>query len=351
MKIVVLAGGLSTERAVSLVTGTSVCRALRENGHRAVLVDLFLGLKDAPENLETLFDAPDGLCADASIGVEAPDLEAVRSSREDSSDRLFGPNVLELCALSDMVFLGLHGQDGEDGRVQATFDLLGIRYTGSGYLASGLAMDKVMTKRMMDSAGIPTPKWQLLEYGREDVERLARELPMPCVIKTATGGSSLGVFLPEDRAALRSALEQVLDYHGKVLWEERIYGRELTVGVLGERALPAVEILPAEKDFDYAAKYQAGGARELCPAPITPEQQAAMGDIALHLHHTLGLEVYSRTDFLMDADGHFWCLEVNSLPGMTSASLVPKEAAAVGISYNALCEEIVQQSYRLKRRT
>lgn len=351
MKIVVLAGGLSTERAVSLVTGTSVCRALRENGHRAVLVDLFLGLKDAPENLETLFDAPDGLCADASIGVEAPDLEAVRSSREDSSDRLFGPNVLELCALSDMVFLGLHGQDGEDGRVQATFDLLGIRYTGSGYLASGLAMDKVMTKRMMDSAGIPTPKWQLLEYGSEDVERLARELPMPCVIKTATGGSSLGVFLPEDRAALRSALEQVLDYHGKVLWEERIYGRELTVGVLGERALPAVEILPAEKDFDYAAKYQAGGARELCPAPITSEQQAAMGDIALHLHHTLGLEVYSRTDFLMDADGHFWCLEVNSLPGMTSASLVPKEAAAVGMSYNALCEEIVQQSYRLKRRT
>lgn len=351
MKIVVLAGGLSTERAVSLVTGTSVCRALRENGHRAVLVDLFLGLKDAPENLETLFDAPDGLCPDASIGVEAPDLEAVRFSRKDSSDRLFGPNVLELCALSDMVFLGLHGQDGEDGRVQATFDLLGIRYTGSGYLASGLAMDKVMTKRMMDSAGIPTPKWQLLEYGPEDVERLARELPMPCVIKTATGGSSLGVFLPEDRVALRSALEQVLDYHGKVLWEERIYGRELTVGVLGERALPAVEILPAEKDFDYAAKYQAGGARELCPAPITPEQQAAMGDIALHLHHTLGLEVYSRTDFLMDADGHFWCLEVNSLPGMTSASLVPKEAAAVGMSYNALCEEIVQQSYRLKRRT
>lgn len=121
--------------------------------------------------------------------------------------------------------------------------------------------------------------------------------------------------------------------------------------MLGERALPAVEILPAEKDFDYAAKYQAGGARELCPAPITSEQQAAMGDIALHLHHTLGLEVYSRTDFLMDADGHFWCLEVNSLPGMTSASLVPKEAAAVGMSYNALCEEIVQQSYRLKRRT
>lgn len=350
MKIVVLAGGLSTERAVSLVTGTSVCRALRENGHRAILVDLFLGLEEVPADLNTLFDAPDGLCPDAKIEVQAPDLAAVRASRKDQSERLFGPNVLELCALADIVFLGLHGQDGEDGRVQAAFDLMGIKYTGGGYLASGLAMDKLMTKRMMDAAGIPTPKWRQLEYGGEDVERLAAELPMPCVIKTATGGSSLGVFLPEDRKELKDALIRVQDFSGKVLVEERIYGRELTVGVLGDRALPAVEILPAEKDFDYAAKYQIGGAREICPAPITPEQQETMGKLALKLHRTLGLEVYSRTDFILDGEGRFWCLEVNSLPGMTSASLVPKEAAAVGMTYNQLCEEIVQQSYRLKRR-
>ena len=132
--------------------------------------------------------------------------------------------------------------------------------------------------------------------------------------------------------------------------EERVYGRELTVGVLGDRALPAVEILPAEKDFDYIAKYQNGGAREICPAPITPEQQEEMGALALKLHRTLGLEVYSRTDFLLDDDGKFWCLEVNSLPGMTANSLVPKEARAIGMTYNQLCEEIVQQSYRLKRR-
>lgn len=332
------------------MTGSSVCRALRENGHRAILVDLFLGLEEVPADLETLFDAPDGLCPDARIELQAPDLEAVRTSRRDRSGRLFGPNVLELCEAADIVFLGLHGRDGEDGRVQAAFDLLGVRYTGSGYLASGLAMDKAMTKRMMDAAGIPTPKWRLLEYGAEDIDRLAAELPMPCVVKTTSGGSSLGVFLPEDREELKNALISVMGYGGEVLTEERIYGRELTVAVLGDRALPAVEILPAEKEFDYVAKYQSGGARELCPAPITAEQQREVGELALKLHRTLGLEVYSRTDFILDEKGRFWCLEVNSLPGMTAASLVPKEAAAVGMTYNQLCEEIVRQSYSLKRR-
>lgn len=350
MKIVVLAGGLSTERDVSLMSGASACRALRENGHQAILVDLFLGLEEVPENLEALFDAPDGLCPDAKIEIQAPDIKAVRASRKDQSARLFGPHVLDLCQLADIVFLGLHGQDGEDGRVQATLDLFGVPYTGGGYLASGLAMDKAMSKRLMDAAGIPTPKWQLLRYEAPDVDRLAEELPMPCVIKTTTGGSSLGVFLPEDRAALREALEKVLAFNGEVLLEERVYGREMTVAVLGERALPAVEILPSEKEFDYVAKYQNGGAREICPARITEAEQREMGELALKLHHTLGLEVYSRTDFILDEAGHPWCLEVNSLPGMTPNSLVPKEARAVGMTYNQLCEEIVQRSYRLKRR-
>lgn len=350
MKIVVLAGGLSTERAVSLVTGTSVCRALRENGHQAILVDLFLGLEEVPADLKTLFEASDGLCPDAKIEIQAPDLEAVRRSRKDQSARLFGPHVLDLCQLADIVFLGLHGQDGEDGRVQAALDLFGVPYTGGGYLASGMAMDKAVSKQLMDAAGIPTPKWRLLRYGAEDVDRLAEELPVPCVIKTTTGGSSLGVFLPEDRSALREALVKVRSFNGEVLLEERVYGREMTVGVLGDRALPAVEILPSEKEFDYVAKYQNGGARELCPAPITESQQREMGELALKLHRTLGLEVYSRTDFILDEAGHPWCLEVNSLPGMTPNSLVPKEARAVGMTYNQLCEEIVQQSYRLKRR-
>lgn len=350
MKIVVLAGGLSTERAVSLVTGTGVCRALRENGHQAVLVDMFLGLEEVPNNLVTLFDAPDGLCADVHVAVEAPDLEAVKRQRKDQSASRLGPHVLELCQLADMVFLGLHGLDGEDGRIQATLDLLGIPYTGSGHLASAVAMDKAVSKRIMDSAGIPNPKWQLLQYGPEDVDRLAEELPMPCVVKTIDGGSSLGVYLPKDREALKEALAEVLRYGSKVLVEERKYGREFTVAVLGDRWLPAAETVPAGGEFDYAAKYQTGGALETCPANLPAKKMAEAGELALRVHRALGLEVYSRTDMILDDDGQFWCLEANSLPGMTPTSFVPQEAEAVGIDYHQLCEEIVQQSYRLKRR-
>ena len=349
MKIVVLAGGLSTERAVSLVTGTGICRSLRERGHRAILVDLFLGVEEVPEDPEALFDAEDGLCPDARIETTAPDLEAVRRSRRDQSARVFGPGVLELCQLADIVFLGLHGQDGEDGRVQAALELLGVPYTGSGYLASGVAMDKAVAKRVMVE-GSPTPKWGMLEYGPEDACGLAQELPMPCVIKCTTGGSSLGVFLPEDRGELMNALVKVRQFGGEILWEERIYGRELTVAVLGDRALPAVETTPAGKDFDYAAKYQKGGAREVCPAPLTEAEAAAAGELALRAHGALGLAVYSRTDMILDREGKLWCLEVNSLPGMTPTSFVPQEAAAVGMSYAELCEEIVRLSLHIKRR-
>ena len=329
MKIVVLAGGISTERAVSLVTGTGVCRALRENGHRAILVDLFLGLEEVPADLETLFDAPDGLCPDAKIEVEAPDLETVKRGRKDQGPSHIGPHVLDICQKADLVFLGLHGMDGEDGRIQAALDLLGVPYTGAGHLASAVAMDKAVSKQILDACGIPTPKWRLLSYGLDEAEPLAQTLPMPCVIKTIGGGSSLGVYLPEDRTELKRALEEVLRYGAKVLAEERIYGRELTVAVLGDRWLPAVET---------------------CPADVPPAVMQAAGELALRTHRALGLEVYSRTDMILDKDGNLWVLEANSLPGMTPNSFVPKEAAAVGMSYNQLCEEIVRLSCDVKRR-
>ena len=354
MKIVVLAGGISSERSVSLVTGSSVCRALRENGHRAILVDMFLGLEEVPADMESLFDAPDGLCPDAKIEVTAPDLDAVRSQRKDKSDCRFGPHVLELCAMADIVFLGLHGEDGEDGRVQAAFDLMGIKYTGSGHMASAVAMDKVATKRMMDSLGIPTPEWRVLTYTADEVEELAQELPMPCVVKTVDGGSSLGVFLPDTREELEKALVDVLEFGSRVLVEKRVYGRELVSGILGERYLPCAMTIPADNgNFDYVSKYQSqenGGALELCPAPITEEEQKMVGELTLKLFRGLGMQVYGRADVILDEEGNPWFLEFNSLPGMTSASFMPKEAAAAGISYHELCEEIVQRSYYLKRR-
>ena len=173
---------------------------------------------------------------------------------------------------------------------------------------------------------------------------------MPCVVKAPTGGSSLGVYLPKDRAELADALHQVRAYCDRVLVEQRVYGRELTDAVLGERYLPPVETFPSVENFDYEAKYQAGGAREVCPAELTDAQAKAVGEMALRVHRALGLAVYSRTDMILDADGNLWCLEANSLPGMTPTSFVPKEAAAVGIGYDELCEEIVRQSLKIKRR-
>lgn len=345
MKIVVLAGGLSPERQVSLVSGENICRALRGAGHRAVLVDMFLGLESRGAPLDALFDAPDGLCGQAEIRTEAPDLAAVRASRRDQSPSLFGPGVLEICALADVVFLGLHGECGEDGRVQAAFDLLGIRYTGSGYLASGMAMNKAVTKQVMEHAGILTAPWRELIYTASDIPRLTEELPLPCAVKIINGGSSLGVALPDTRGELAAALEEMLTYGGHVIVEPKLTGRDITVGVLGDRYLPAVEMIPQSGSyFDYAAKYQSGCSQEVCPAPITDEQWRGMGEATLRLHRALGLRAYSRADFILDAEGRAWCLEINTLPGMTPGSLLPKEAAAAGVSYAQLCERILELS-------
>ena len=349
MKIVVLAGGISTERHVSLVSGAGVCRALREKGHRAVLVDMFLGLEDYSGALEDIFDAPDGLCGSARIETSAPDLEAVRRSRRDQSPSKLGKNVLAVCALADIVFLALHGECGEDGRIQAALDLLGVPYTGSGYLSSGMAMDKSVTKRFMDSVGIPTAPWRDLHYGEEDIPRLVEELEVPCAVKIVNGGSSVGVELPDTKEELEAALRSVLRFGDHAVVEKKIRGRELTVAVLGDRYLPAVEIIPNAQYFNYETKYQAGGATEICPAPIPEEAWRQMGEMALSLHRALGLSVYSRSDFLLDENGRAWCLEVNTLPGMTPTSLVPKEAAAVGMDYTELCEEIVRQSLLVRK--
>ena len=344
MKIVVLGGGISTERQVSLVSATSVCRALRSIGHRAVFADLYMGLEDVSGPLEALFDAPDGRCGQVAIGKNAPDLNQVRASRKDQSPSRIGPGILELCKLADCVFLGLHGVDGEDGKIQAALDLLGVPYTGSGPLGSAMAMDKAVAKRIMDSCGVPTPEWCEIRYCRDEIPGLVQKLPCPCAVKTVGGGSSIGVALPESREELQAALEDILRYGDRVVVERKIRGRELTVPVFNGKALSPIEIVPPEgHDFDYVSKYQSGseGAREICPAPITEEERDLVSSLALRIHEALGLSVYSRTDFILDGDGKAWCLEVNTLPGMTPNSLIPKAAALAGMSYAELCEQIV----------
>lgn len=343
MNIVVLAGGLSTERNVSLSSGAKICAALRAKGHRAALVDVFLGI---PEGLPAdYFDHLPEL-KPVSVSRQAPDLDAVRASREGDGKSLFGPNVLELCQKADGVFLALHGECGEDGRIQAAFDLLGIPYTGSGYLGSAVAMDKSMTKTMMAAHNIRTPSWETVTYEEADIPALAARLQVPCVVKVVKGGSSIGVVIVQEQGKLEDALRSLLALDNTVVIEEYIKGREFTCGVLGDRALPSVELVPQVEFYDYESKYQPGATLEICPGRATPELEAELERTALAVHRMLGLKTYSRCDFMVDEHDVPWCMEINTLPGMTPTSLVPQEAAAVGVSYEDLCEYILMDAFR-----
>ena len=221
MRIVVLAGGLSMERNVSLSSGNKICRALRARGHQAILVDMFMGFEDYDGKLEDVFDAPDGFCGDYSVAEAEPDLAAVRASRKDQSKSLFGPGVLDVCAKADVVFLALHGTCGEDGRVQAAFDLLGIPYTGAGYLSSAIAMDKDLTKRLV-SEYVITPQWRTVRYTEGDIARLVSETKLPCVVKPVANGSSVGVSIAHTGAELKKALEECLQFGAQVVLEQYI---------------------------------------------------------------------------------------------------------------------------------
>ena len=347
MKIVVLAGGLSPERNVSLSTGTMVTEALRGLGHHAALVDLFFGLEEQDGNLAEYFDAP--ISEEfKKISSAAPDLEQVRASRKDKSASLFGPKVLELCGMADIVFLALHGTCGEDGRVQAAFDLLGIPYTGAGYLSSAIAMDKDLTKRLVAHV-VTTPAWKTVEYTAAEIDALVKEARLPLVVKPVASGSSIGVSIAHTEEELRAALTEGLAVGGRTVLEQYISGREIGVGLLEQTALPSIEIIPKEGFYDYANKYQPGAAIEVCPSEIPPEAEEKLRAAALAVYRTLGLSVYSRADFILDEDGEVWFLEINTLPGMTPTSLLPQEAAAVGISYPQLCQRILDASLEARK--
>ncbi|MBR3004982.1 MAG: D-alanine--D-alanine ligase [Lachnospiraceae bacterium] len=332
MKIVVLCGGTSSERTVSLSTSEKVGKALQGRGHDVILIDVFFGSEK-----ELSFDEKQDITAAADAYRAMTD----KLDEELAKDRpFFGKNVVNVCSKADIVFLGLHGANGEDGRVQAAFDLLGIKYTGSGYLSSAIAMSKTHTKYVLNHF-IPMPKGYVLT--KEDPH--ARKLPAPCVMKPSNGGSSLGVFIINDDAVYESALEKVFQYDDTILLEEFVKGRELTQGVLNGVALPPVEICPKEGFYDYLKKYN-GETVEICPAPIDEKVLEEMSNYSVLAGRLLGLSVYYRVDYLLDDEGKLFCLEVNSLPGMTSTSLVPQEAAAVGIEYPELCEKIIEYSLK-----
>ena len=348
MKIVVLAGGLSPERNVSLSSGSMVCQALRDRGHQVALVDLFFGLEDHKGEPEELFNAP---IPDSfkKVSRQAPDLEQVRASRKWKDASAIGPGVLELCKKADVVYLGLHGACGEDGRIQAALDLLGVPYTGSGYLSSAIAMDKDLTKRLVADK-VVTPQWMRVDLTEEQLDGLSEEVSLPAVIKPVDSGSSIGVFIANDKAELRHALEESVKLGGRVVIEQYIKGREIQVAVLNGKALPSIEITPKEGFYDYENKYQPGAALEVCPAPIPAEWEERIGKAAVAVFETVGLSVYARADFIVTEDGTPYFLEINTLPGMTPTSLVPQEAAAVGMDYGTLCETIIRSSLELRNK-
>lgn len=342
MDIVVLAGGLSTERDVSFKTGSMVARALRENGHRVILLDVFMGYHEQEENLEGIFEQSEAISVKTdNIPESAPDLAAVKASRKDQSDCFFGPNVIRMCQMADIVFMALHGENGENGKLQAAFDLLGIRYTGSDYLSSAIAMNKGMAKKLFAAAGIPTPRGIAMnkENREDDIAKLS--ITLPCVVKPCCGGSSIGVTIVRNEAEFKNALDDAFQWEDELVIEEYVKGREFSVGVMEGKALPVIEIAPLEGFYDYKNKYKAGSAVETCPADLPEDIAAKMRGYAEQVAETIGLDTYSRTDFLLDEHNGIFCLEANTLPGMTATSLLPQEAAVVGINYNELCEKII----------
>ncbi len=292
--VALLMGGPGKERPVSLNSGAAVAKALRSLG------------ADVQE-----------------IDVSGPDFTI--------------PEKTEL------VFNMIHGTFGEDGELQSILDQLGVPYTGEGEVGSRLAFDKIASKRKFDEAGVPNAKWEILTAGQ------TTSLPLPLVAKPPREGSSVGVHIVQKSEDLAAALEDCFSRDSEVLIEEFIRGRELTVGIVGGEALPVVEIVPKVDFYSYENKYTKGNSDYFCPARLDESTTRAVQSAALAAHRSLGLEIYSRVDVLLDSENKPFVLEVNTIPGMTETSLLPKAAAVAGIDFASLCEEIAGLSLSRKR--
>lgn len=341
MKVIVLAGGISTERDVSLSSGAMIYKALKERGHQAVLLDVYLGYTG--NDVDVIFEKEEDWARElGTINEQNPDIEQVKAMRSDGDKNFFGPNVIRLCQTADIVFMALHGENGENGKIQACFDLLGITYTGTDYVSSALCMDKGLSKEIFAYYGIPTPEGIRLKKG----EKQNRQIPFPCIVKACCGGSSVGVSIAWKPEEYDGALKEAFRYDKEVIVEQYIAGREFSVGVMDGKALPVIEIAPLQGFYDYKNKYQAGAAIETCPAEIPMDKTKEMQQYAEKAFAALRLKNYARMDFMMGEKGDIYCLEANTLPGMTPVSLLPQEAAAIGIEYGELCEKIMEAALR-----
>lgn len=319
MKIAVICGGLSPEREVSLSSGKMVAESLKQRGHEVALADL---------------------SDDIPIGDTFGN-EFIPKPRNELSGRKIGDGVIELCRAADAVFPALHGGIGEDGRFRAALDIFGIPCAGAGFLSCAIAMDKALSKILIKNAGVSVPRGIALNRG-ERLEK--RAIKFPCVIKPNDGGSSVGVSFADNVSELENALEKTFNVTTKAVIEEKLVGRELTVGIVNGRALPAIEIIPKVGFYDYNNKYTPGATDEICPAHLTDAEAARLRRSALAAARALGTTALCRVDFILSG-GIFYCLEVNALPGMTETSLLPIAAKTAGISFPELCEEIIKTAF------
>jgi D-alanine-D-alanine ligase len=331
MKIAVLFGGTSEERDVSIASAAQIIPALRVLGHTVFALDTATGRLPPADERRLLA---------SGVAPEPPSTTTMAELR--GSAVAFAPSASDIRS-ADVVFLALHGGAGEDGRVQAMLDLAGVAYTGSNHIASAVAMDKDLSKRLFRSAGIPTADWLMAPAEATEIER---QLRWPVVVKPSKQGSTVGLTVVREATGLEAAVALASSFDDEVMVEKFIAGREFTVGILDGAALPVGEIIAPGEVFDYQAKYQIGGAREVFPADLPPSEAARLQDYALRAHRVLKLGSYSRIDFRRDANGGFWCLEANSLPGMTATSLLPQAAKVAGIGFPELLERICKGATR-----
>lgn len=343
MNIVVLCGGISTEREVSLWSAANVCEALRSKGHKAILVDVYLGREDinAKNAFINIKSIDEELAIINELAINIPKLKETRVE-------FFGTNVIEICKAADIAFMALHGENGENGKVQATFDLFGIKYTGGDYLSSAMAMDKAVTKKIFKSAGVPMAKGVSIVSTNKKTSALDYELKYPVVVKPSCGGSSIGVYYANNDEEFKSALDNAFLFENEIIVEERIIGREFSCGVINYKALPVIEIIPKVGDYDFKNKYEAGATTEICPAQISDELTAKIQNAVVFAAKELGLNTYCRIDVLTDKDENCYCLEANTLPGMTKTSLLPQEALVTGMDFPTLCEHIIEISLKAR---
>ena len=346
MNITVLLGGASAERDVSIASGLRVVDALRSRGHRVTALDPARGVLD---------EAAERALAAAGVKTAPPSLEALRGL----GGGTLRPGFVEDPAVrdADVVFLALHGGQGEDGTVQALLEMAGVAYTGSGPMASAIAMDKDVSKRLFRQMGVQTADWRMVTGGdegrgaRDGILREASEsIGLPIVVKPSKQGSTVGLTIVKRADDLAPAVTEAFLYDDEVMLERFVPGRELTVGVLGEEALAVGEIIPKKEIYDYECKYTAGMAVEEFPAKLSEAETRHVQEQGLLAFAALKLRGYARIDFRRTPEGEFHCLEANTLPGMTELSLIPQSAAVLGISFAELCERIVRLALDGRRR-